>query len=891
MNTSFSASQTTHTSSYIQKGMKSKWFPLRVLANKMVRKYIGLVFLFILAALRTQAQCPTMTSPSSITICSGESVNLSLTANQAGTTFSWVAIDNPNVTGESLTNQGGAIINNVLTNNSTVNQTVTYTVTPTANSCTGSPQTVTVTINPEGVVNAGNDQTICAGSTATMNGTVGLPGSSGTCTNPVTSINVCNANKAYQGVAQVGATIRLYNAFGQLQNPTGGTQWNAATSTITAVATPSALAPTTNNFLWKCNEVGTSTSCGAGGAPCLSDGNYYTTAQLPGQCESIPTWFCIGLTGTTSVPSITSTITPSSTSVSGNLAGNIANNNNVNVYLYVNGTQVGFDTTTTNTGSWTINVPANTFEPCDPVYVIAARNITTKLCPSQSATTIISCGTWTSSGTGTFNNANEINAIYTPSAADIASGSVVITLTTNDPTGPCPAVNDAMTLTINPAVVVNAGPDQNVCASTSSAITLAGSITGGSTTGTWTSSGTGSFANPNVLNTTYTPTAADIASGAVTLTLTSADPSGPCPSLTDVVTINLFPTPTVNAGVDLTICAGSNATMNGTVGLPASSGTWTSSGTGTFNVANDLAAIYTPSPIDISNGSVIITLTTNDPTGPCPAVNDAMSLTINPAVVVNAGPDQNVCASTTSAITLAGSITGGSTTGTWTSSGTGSFANPNVLNTTYTPTAADIASGAVILTLTSADPSGPCPSLTDAVTINLFPTPAVNAGLDQNICNGDSVLLSGSGATIYQWDNNVLNGIAFSPQSTQTYTVTGTDNNNCSATDQVIVTVSNPTFSVQSETAIDSFFWSVNGQTYTQSGSYTQVLTNVGGCDSTITLDLSLSYAGIGENEIRPLGKPIKIIDLNGKEIPFRKNTVMLFIYEDGTIERVFILE
>ena len=35
----------------------------------------------------------------------------------------------------------------------------------------------------------------------------------------------------------------------------------------------------------------------------------------------------------------------------------------------------------------------------------------------------------------------------------------------------------------------------------------------------------------------------------------------------------------------------------------------------------------------------------------------------------------------------------------------------------------------------------------------------------------------------------------------------------------------------------------------------------------------------------------VKITDLNGKTIPRRKNTVMLFIYEDGNVERVVEME
>jgi hypothetical protein len=81
-----------------------------------------------------------------------------------------------------------------------------------------------------------------------------------------------------------------------------------------------------------------------------------------------------------------------------------------------------------------------------------------------------------------------------------------------------------MVIAINPAVITNAGADQTVCASSPN-VTLAGTIVGGATTGTW-SGGTGTY-NPNntTLNAIYTPSAAEITAGTVTLTLTSADPA------------------------------------------------------------------------------------------------------------------------------------------------------------------------------------------------------------------------------------------------------------------------------------------------------------------------------------------------------------------------------
>jgi hypothetical protein len=55
-----------------------------------------------------------MTSAISKTICSGSAVDLALTAN-VGATFSWVATNNINVTGESLTTQTAETIGDVLT--------------------------------------------------------------------------------------------------------------------------------------------------------------------------------------------------------------------------------------------------------------------------------------------------------------------------------------------------------------------------------------------------------------------------------------------------------------------------------------------------------------------------------------------------------------------------------------------------------------------------------------------------------------------------------------------------------------------------------------------------------------------------------------------------------
>ena len=111
-------------------------------------------------------------------------------------------------------------------------------------------------------------------------------------------------------------------------------------------------------------------------------------------------------------------------------------------------------------------------------------------------------------------------------------------MTTNDPAGPCGAVSGQVRLTIRPAATANAGADQTVCA-TSPQVTLAGAVGGGAASGTW-SGGAGSFTpGATTLNAVYTPTAAEIAAGSVTLTLTTDDPAGPCGAVSDAMKITI----------------------------------------------------------------------------------------------------------------------------------------------------------------------------------------------------------------------------------------------------------------------------------------------------------------------------------------------------------------
>src|SRR5690606_35695274 len=149
------------------------------------------------------------------------------------------------------------------------------------------------------------------------------------------------------------------------------------------------------------------------------------------------------------------------------------------------------------------------------------------------------------------------------------------------------------------------------------------------------------------------------------------EPAGPCVAASDEVIITIEPEATVEAGSPITVCEGDPVPVSGTIGGSATSATWSSSGTGLFDDATSLNAIYTPSAGDIAAGTVTLTLTTNDPAGVCGPVSDDVVITINPLPAVDAGAPQSICAG--SSVTLAGTIGGTATSATWSSSGTGLF--------------------------------------------------------------------------------------------------------------------------------------------------------------------------------------------------------------------------
>ena len=111
--------------------------------------------------------------------------------------------------------------------------------------------------------------------------------------------------------------------------------------------------------------------------------------------------------------------------------------------------------------------------------------------------------------------------------------------------------------------------------------------------------------------------------------------------------------------------------------------------------------------------------------------------------------------------------------------------------------------------------------------------------LDLTINYSLSQTLSVTECNSYLWD-----GVLYT--STGLYTNLYSDINGCDSTVTLDLTINNSTTGTDVKTACESFTW-IDGNTYTSSNNTaTHLLTNAAGCDSTVTLDLTINNSTTG---------------------------------------------
>ena len=285
---------------------------------------------------------------------------------------------------------------------------------------------------------------------------------------------------------------------------------------------------------------------------------------------------------------------------------------------------------------------------------------------------------------------------------------------------------DTLVITVTPLPTLNAGSDVSVCSG--NAVTLNASS---NTTVTWNNGITNNIAFTPISTTSYVAT---------------ANNNGCINKDTVIVTVN--PMPTINAGIDVSVCTGNSVVLNAS---SATSFVWNN------GISNNQS--FTP----IATSNYIATATNN--LG-C-SKSDTVLVTVNPLPTINAGDDVAVC-------------NGGNIILNAISNGTVTWNIGIINNQPFTP----VITTNYVATATS---SFGCVN-TDTVLVSLFALSVANPGTDKAICPGGSTTLTATGGGTYWWSNGDTTASTLVSQA-GTYYVVVTNNNGCRDTSS-LVTVS-----------------------------------------------------------------------------------------------------
>ena len=503
-------------------------------------------------------------------------VTFASTFNVAGTTYAWTNTNTTIGLGASGSSNIGSFVT-ALPTPFNVAQVGTITVTPSANSCPGTPQSYTYTVNPTPVI-AAKTQTICTGTAFTI-----APSNDIT----VSPMEIVPTGTQYTWTVPsniVGATSQS-NAQANISQ----TLTNATSSPVVVVYT---VTPTYTNAGVTCT--GTPFTVTVTVNPTMSIANVNTTictgstfAITPvdgALTDVVPTGTLYTWTVTTnsSIAGASNQTTPQ-VNVSQTLANNAATTQQQLYTVTPQYTNAGL----TCTGApFTITV--NVLSGVPSVNVGADQTICSNGTASFTVSTVSAeTGYWATTGNGaiTPNVTNTPTITYNPAAGETGNINIMYYAT-----NACGTNNDVAVLTITalPSAGTISGTT-SVCINSTTA--LSSSVSGG----TWSSSNN-SVASVNV----STGIVTGVAAGTATITYTVT--VGSCTNTTTTtVTVNSLPTATIAAAGSTSFCDGGSVTLmgpsapagmtytyawssNGNVITGATSNTYLATGSGNYTV-------------------------------------------------------------------------------------------------------------------------------------------------------------------------------------------------------------------------------------------------------------------------------------------------------------------
>jgi gliding motility-associated-like protein len=255
---------------------------------------------------------------------------------------------------------------------------------------------------------------------------------------------------------------------------------------------------------------------------------------------------------------------------------------------------------------------------------------------------------WRTTGGGTFNDVNITHPVYMPNQDDVDNGFVQLILT-GVSNSTCENVKDTVDVQIEKQTVIDAGEDIMICGLQDIALANV-SVTNQNGEINWTTSGSGKFSDQHLINTTYTPSEADLINGNVILTVTHRS-TGVCGMVFDEVILTISEKPEGNAGPVINTCFGEPVTIENNYAENYSSINWSTSGNGILENTNSISPTYYPADGETGTVQLFMQIIGENACG-----NDTIysetELLIYEQLIIDAGADDTIFTNTSSLLSV-----------------------------------------------------------------------------------------------------------------------------------------------------------------------------------------------------------------------------------------------
>jgi large repetitive protein len=711
---------------------------------------------------------PTVSAVTNKTFCAG-ATSPAISFSGTATSFNW---SNSNDAIGLPASGSGNIPSFTALNTSNAPIQATITVTPVyqngAVTCTGTPITFTITVNPEPVVNQPADLTVCNGVSVPVTAFGGT----------ATTYNWTNNNTSIGLGAGSSGNLPVFIATNPTANPVTATitvvpvylnnsvscTGPPKTFTITVNPAPIVNQPA-NQIICANSNTAAINFTGSGSSYSWTNSNTNIGLAASGSGD-IPSFSAIN-TGTSPIVS-TITVTP-------NTSGGTTCNGSAKTFTI------------------TVNPVPSVTQPSDYVFCngVAISGI--------SFTGTASSFNWTNNnpGIGLGPNGSAAISAFTPVNTGSAPITATITVTPVFTTGnvSCTGTPKTFSITVNPSPSVAQPSNQTLC---SGGNTQTISFTGTGSSYSWTNnttsiglaaSGDGDIPSFLAVNGGTTPVTA-------TIVVTPKTNDGAlCNGATKTFTITVNPIPFVNNSNPQVVCNGASTSAITFSGSPNASFSWTNdnpsiglAASGTGNIASFTATNSTSTQ---QTASITVTplFTNNGVT--CTGSTKTFTIKVNPAPSVDQPADQVLCAGNT---TAAIAFTGTGTSYTWinnnttiglAASGTGNINAFTATNNTASPITATIS------VTPKTNNGAACDGTAKTFTITVNPKPVIpnrniticsGAAFNYTPTTGNPVGTVVSTGTTYTWTTPVSNPAGAitggsdqsTPQSSISQTLTNT---------------------------------------------------------------------------------------------------------------------